>query len=75
MKKVAKIDVDDYFADGSKGLLERKGDLYQLLLRLTLVVGGIQDWIEEHDPAERNGEMKQRKFKVGERVVKRSEQK
>jgi len=75
MKNVARINNDDYFAEGSKVLWERKPDLYELLLRLTLIQGGIQDWIEEHDPAERNAEMKQRKFKVGDRVVKRDEQK
>ena len=44
-----KIYLDDYFKDGDPSLLKREADLNTLLLRLTVMINGIADRINEGD--------------------------
>lgn len=47
MEKITKIRIDDYFEKNGSLILERKD--VNLLLRLSMVVNDILEWINEHE--------------------------
>jgi len=66
MAKIAKIDVEGYFGGGGASLLDREKDINMLLLRLTVIVNSIADWVNEGDWDSLQGTMK----RIEERVAK-----
>lgn len=64
MAKIAKIDVDNYFKDGDVSLLRREGAINELLLRLTMMVNGMADRINEGDWDRLHGIMKRTEERV-----------